>query len=275
MTDYRPVAAGLLLNRKNGLCGICGEYRLLTKTHVPPQAAGNSGPVTRADVMDHSSSGFGGTRWLIGGMWVRGLCGACNSFAGAKYDEAYGDFAARLWEWLAVGNRLVVPSSQAVPLAPGRVSRSILSGMLGISPHTRILHPSLADQMCEGGPVVLPGGLSLRVAIYPGNHAMLAGPMLTGMLDGSSGAINTLATVTFRPLSWALVTTDSDDVLARRGWVDATDWLRYGDDREAHDLRWLVPHGLPIVEKILHSPSDDGVQLYSKEIAPLMVGRIP
>ncbi|KQR39213.1 hypothetical protein ASF80_07250 [Microbacterium sp. Leaf159] len=225
--------------------------------------------------MNGADSGVVAGKWYIGGMWVRGLCAECNSFAGAQYDTAYGDFATRLWQWLQVGTRVALPSTQPVSLAPGRVSRAILSGMLGISPHVRVLHPSLADQMYKGGPVALPGGLSLRVAIYPGKAAMLAGPMLTGLLDGSSGAINTLATVTFRPLSWALVTTDTDDMLAARGWIDATDWLRYEDDREAHDLRWLAPHGLPVVHTILHSPSNDGMQLYSKDIAPLMRGRIP
>lgn len=275
MTSRAPVAAGLLLNRKTGQCGVCGESRALTKTHVPPQAAGNTGLVERADVMSENSRGIVAGRWLIGGMWVRGLCGECNSFAGGLYDKAYGDFATRLWEWLKVGTRIALPSAQPILLAPGRVSRAILSGMLGISPHIRVLHPTLADQMYRGGPVVLPGGLSLRVAVYPGNAAMLAGPMLTGILDRSSAAINTLATVTFRPLSWALVTTDTDDILARRGWIDATDWLRYEDDRESHDLRWLAPHGLPVVHSILHAPSNDGMQLYSKEIAPIMRGRIP
>ena len=207
-------------------------------------------------------------------MWVRGLCGECNSFAGGQYDRAYGDFTTRLWAWMQVGTRLALPSAQPIPLAPGRVTRAILSGMLGISPHIRVLHPTLADQIYRGGPVALPGGRSLRVAIYPGNQAMLAGPMLTGSLDGSSDAINTLATVTFRPLSWALITSDTDDTLASRGWVDATDWLRYEDDRETHDLRWLAPNGLPVVHTILHAPSNDGMQLYSKEIALIMRGRI-
>lgn len=265
MPDRGPIAAGLLLDKRTGKCGICGDHRKLSRRHVPPQAAGNTGAVERADVMSNRRDGFTPGSWRIGGMWVRGLCVACNSFAGARYDEAYGDFASRLWSWMQIGTRLSVPAAQAVPFAPGRVSRSILSGMLGISPHTRVLHPTLARQVERGGPVQLPGALSLRVAIYPGLRALLSGPMLTGLWDGSSRAINTLATATFRPLSWALVSDDSDDVLAARGWVDATDWLRYEDDREEYDLRWLAPRGLPVVTSILHAPSDSGMQLYSKE----------
>ncbi|GAA1815368.1 hypothetical protein GCM10009749_26390 [Agromyces neolithicus] len=108
-----------------------------------------------------------------------------------------------------------------------------------------------------------------------GSGAQLTGPMLTGLTDGSGRAIHSLAAITFRPLSWALSTTDSDDVLADRGWVDATAWLLYEDDRDSHDLRWLAPSGIPETRSILHAPSNTEFQMYSKEIAPIMVGRIP
>lgn len=147
--------------------------------------------------------------------------------------------------------------------------------MLGISPHTRVLHPTLAEQVHEGGPVRLPGEITLRVATYMGTAAQLTGPMLTGLTDGSGRAIHTLAAVTFRPFSWALATSDSDAVLAGRGWVDATEWLLYEDARDSHDLRWLAPNGVPEVQTILHAPSNSDIQMYSKEIAPIMVGRLP
>lgn len=275
MTDARPAPAGLLLGSRARPCGVCGSYRKLSKTHVPPQAAGNTAGVVRADMMTAPGVGLRPGNWHIGGMWVRGLCADCNNYAGAQYDSAYADFAKRMSSWISTRERISVPSAPAIPLAPGRVSRSVLSGMLGISPHIRVLHPTLATQVHDGGPVRLPGGIALRVAIYRGLGAQLTGPMLTGLTDGTSRAINTLAAVTFRPFSWALVNVDSDDVLAGRGWVDATDWLRYEDDREAHDLRWLAPRGIPEVASILHAPSDTSIQMYSKEIAPIMLGRLP
>lgn len=266
--------AGLLLDERSRPCGICGRTSKLSKTHVPPQAAGNTGPVERTDMMT-GQGGYQAGAWRIGGMWVRGLCAECNSFAGAHYDTAYADFASQLSHWASVGSRAWVPGAQAVSLAPGRVTRSILSGMLGISPHVRELHPTLTAQMTIGGPVRLPGELRLYVAGYLGLAAQLTGPMLTALVDGSRAAVNTLAAVTFRPLTWALATSDSFGVLENRGWVDATDWLRYEDDRESVDLRWLAPSGVQWLPTVLHAPSDDGVTLYSKEIAPIMAGRIP
>jgi len=267
-------AAGLLLDNHARLCGICGHYGNLSKTHVPPRAAGNAKYVERANSMT-GPNGVGPGRWESGGMWVRGLCQTCNSFAGSRYDLAYAEFAHRLENWFARGTRLEVPGAQAVTLAPGRVSRSMLSGMLGLSPHIRVLHPTLAAQLEAGGPVHLPGNLTLRLSAYLKNDAQLTGPVLSGMVDGSGRSVHTLAAVTFRPLSWALVTSDSNDELANRGWIDVTEWLRYEDDRESHDLRWLAPIGLPVIGSVLHAPSNDGIQLYSKEIAPIMFGRLP
>jgi hypothetical protein len=228
-------------------------------------------------VMMTGPGGYGPGRWVKGGMWVRGLCASCNNFAGAHYDSAYADFARQVegeFE-LELRSRLWAPRGQAVSFAPGRVSRSAMSGMFALSRPLRELHPVLADQMKDGGPVHLPGQLTLRVAGYMGRDGQLCGPMLSGTVDGTGRSINTLASISWRPLTWALATSDSDNLLAELGWVDATGWLRYGDERESHDLRWLAPKGLPLLRSILHAPSDDGFQMYSSEITPIMMGRLP
>lgn len=269
-----PRTAGLLLNSAERPCGICGTVRKLSRTHVPAQAAGNTRDVLRSDMMT-SDSGYGPGRWNEGGMWVRGLCADCNGFAGKRYDRAYGDFAKSVHAWADVGTRAFLPAVPAVRLAPGRVTRSILSGMLGISPHLREFHPTLAEQMQEGGPVRLPGGLSLWISGFLGTYAQLTGPMITGLTDGTGRAVNTLAAVTFRPLSWALATSDSEDLLRELGWIETTEWLRYDDDRESVDLRWLTLAPLRFMRKALHAPDDDSFTLYSSEISPIMAGRIP
>ena len=136
-------------------------------------------------------------------MWMRGMCASCHSFAGGRYDQAYADFAHQLQGWMETAARVLVPSPQGITVAPGRVAQSVLSGMLGISPHIRAFNTTLADQVEAGGPVHLPGGTALRVAVYIGRDAQLTGPMLTGFTDGSGDRIDTLVGVTFRRLSWA------------------------------------------------------------------------
>jgi hypothetical protein len=146
--------------------------------------------------------------------------------------------------------------------------------MLGISGNIRTMHPGLADQVCAGGPIRLPGGLRLKLALHTGRGAQLTGPMLSGFpLDGRV-AVNTLAAVTFRPLSWALAAVTDGDPLDADGWLDVTEWLLYEDDREAHDLRFLAPRGMPMALDVRHQPSERSLQMYSSEITPILVGRV-
>jgi hypothetical protein len=97
MSDKRPPGTlGVDLRKPGpGPCGLCGEVRKMTKAHVPPQTAGNRNQVTCATVRIHNHIRSNG-RPVAGGMWLRGLCGDCNSLAGARYDPAYGDFTKAL-----------------------------------------------------------------------------------------------------------------------------------------------------------------------------------
>lgn len=266
-------SAVLHLDGRARPCGICGDIRRLSKTHVPPKAAGNTAGFLRA-LMVSDEEGFRPGRWEKGGMWVYGLCRDCNLYAGSNYDQAYASFSNAILRWhttrTVVSSRMV----QAISFAPGRVSRAALSGLLGLSPHIRALHPSLAYQLEAGGPVIMPGGLSLMLALYLGEGGQLAGPMLSGIPDGSGQSINTLASFTFRPLSWALATSETAEFLLESSWVDANEWLRYENDRESVDLRYLHPRGVPQTSTILHAPGADQFTLYSKEIATMVVGRM-
>lgn len=212
-------------------------------------------------------------RWERGGMWVRGLCGPCNADAGGRYDRAYAAFADELRQRLVP--RFPISNTPPIKVAPGRVARSILSGMLGISPNIRVMHRDVAEQVKSGGPVRLPGRLSLRLALYLGADAQLTGPMLTAFPLDARATVNTLASVTFNPFSWALSGIGDDDALGSAGWLDVTEWLLYEDDREAHDLRFLAPRGLPVTPAVLHQPSNQGMQMYSAEITPILLGRLP
>ncbi|MFC0678294.1 hypothetical protein ACFFGH_10625 [Lysobacter korlensis] len=268
---------GLRLGNQPRPCGVCGTVRKLSRTHVPPQAAGNTGPVTRKYMLGGSEGYRSGREYIgeyIGGIWVYGLCMDCNSLSGGRYDRAYADFAAGIERWFSVAGRVWHPDMPAIRLAPGLVTRSVLYGMLAISPNTRVMRPSLAEQLLAGGPVRLPGELSLRVATYLGRRALLTGPILTANVLGTRSEVNTLAAFTFRPLTWALAAGDSREYFDSRRWADATEWLLYEDDRVDVDVRWLTRSSARTGD-VLHAPGDELLQLFSSEIAPIVEGRIP
>lgn len=129
-------------------CGLCGDMRKMTKTHVPPQTAGNTGTVERASDLISRDGVRRPGRWNRGGLWVRGLCEACNQLAGRRYDHAYGDFARALTTASrARAPGLIVSPSHVPPvqLAPGLASRCILIGMFAI--HPRLRHIFRRSQM--------------------------------------------------------------------------------------------------------------------------------
>jgi hypothetical protein len=228
-----------------------------TRAHVPPQVAGNTPSVLRApDVIDARRSRRPGT-WNEGGMWVRGLCYDCNHLSGRAYDWPYADFAAqvgRLSTPIATHLQVIPGEPPGVFFAPGLVARCVLYGMFAINPRLRIIFPSLAydlvhEQPPGHGPVRWPDQLTLRVArTHPAvQHRGLLSSGIWSMRLLTERVVHfPFADIAFRPLIWSLVPADSDSERDGLGpqvtkpLADASDWINYGPDRTAVDLRSLT-----------------------------------
>ncbi|MEU9247927.1 hypothetical protein [Streptomyces sp. NPDC048385] len=224
----------------------------MTKAHVPPQAAGNKGDVisTTVRVIDRERTNG---RPKTGGMWLRGLCRDCNGLAGAHYDRAYGDFAVRLMTYASARSHLFLPvpdPSPPVSVAPGRVARSVLIGMFATTPHLREMFPGLARDLRELRPhITMPDGATLRMALYPSRSTRLASMSYGMRVLTRRQHYNVFSEIYFRPLAWTL--SPSDDRLddselgesAIKMWPVVDQWLQYGDDVTALDLRDLSSPG--------------------------------
>lgn len=254
--DKRPPGTLGIDLRTPGLrpCGLCGEVREMTKAHVPPQVAGNRDKVRSATVRVHNNVRSAG-RLAAGGMWMRGLCGDCNSLAGLNYDTAYGAFAKALDIYQRSRSHLHLPAAPAPPVrvAPGRVARSILIGMFATTPQLRVTFPGLAADLCERRDhITLPDGASLRMALYPLRWTRLASMFSNYHVLGRRLYYNVFSEVYFRPLAWALIPSDrghpehmGESVFDCLGWATVDEWLQYGDDVAAVDLRDLCRRGVP------------------------------
>lgn len=284
MPSSRPLHGPTYLGGRplSRACALCGRPGGLTRAHVPPQAAGNTGEVRR--YRPGISKGTLGPQGMPqkGGLFIESLCRDCNSWAGARYDGAYSDFAHRL-EFATNSAALFLPRDvPPVSLAPGLVSRSILIGLMAVNPRIRVNYPMLADQLLDEDPEIrLPGGLELRMALTAQRTARLAAaPSIMKVLDRRLFHL-ALAEVWFRPLAWALVPTPGHtpelgpDLVVAHGWTDATDWLRYSTARTSVDLRNIVK-SLPLVRHPRADPidRDNWVEMLSDE-APLLEGYLP
>lgn len=257
--------------------------REMTKAHVPPQAAGNTGKVTNASTRIVGGV-LGPGRFSSGGLWLRGLCRDCNSLAGAEYDRAYADFSRAIESFMRFSSRghLLHPeAAPAVSVSPGRVARCVLFGMFGISPNLRAIFPELADALRRQDPhVKMPDGVSLRWALYGGRGARLAGPIHAHRVLGHPQVYLTSAEIYFRPLAWVLAPRGTgglkgyESVLDREHWANADEWPQYGLDVTSVDLRNLTRH-VPVVVHPMQGARDQWVELFSDEITPILEGVLP
>jgi hypothetical protein len=209
-------------------------------------------------------------------MWVFGLCDPCNNLA-SRYDAAYGDFATITARFMTSAGRRLARSSYELPavaLAPGLVARSVLYGMFAIAPRLRIIVPQFARALLRNdGDIQWPSQLRLRLALTRPPLARLAGHVLSQRVLGYRTGYHAHGEIYFPPFAWVLNPSDGGQTMDEVGWADASEWIRYGGDRTAVDLRHLVSR-LPIVRHPQHA-SDEWMHFMSDEITPLLDGYIP
>lgn len=146
-------------------CGLCGKAEKLSKTHIPPRAAGNQGLARRlVEFLDpHGSSFLQLTKiGTGGGAYGRWLCVDCNQRTG-RWDEEYARWSRSLA--LQVQEAGLQPGRQ-LPMflpdvAPGSVVRAMWAWMFALDPTLRADKPDLAASILSGDPVDPPADLRL------------------------------------------------------------------------------------------------------------------
>lgn len=270
-----------LLRRKGdeGPCGLCGVVGKLSRTHVPPQSAGNDHGVQRNYLRSMTVNGLqmqAVGRKSDGGMYVYGLCRICNTTAG-KWDVSYAELANGLRRCWATGS-VLVPGDRmrlpAVECSPGEVARSVLMGLFGVNHVLRDRFPDLAAGLLAGTePLALPQEFRLRLALARGTVGRLTGALHSmKVADTKSGVIEYLrsdAAVYFPPLAWNL-TDEGSTYFDGQGWGDASSWVSIPTG-ERRDVDTLCP-SLPLVQE----PSQDAresnsfVHLMSDDLTPIV-----
>ena len=264
-------------NRREGRCGLCGTRAQLTKTHVPPQAAGNTGAVERWFLLDAPTGTARRSPMRSGGLWFRSLCSSCNSLAGGRWDAGLAGLHAAIGPvWTA--ERLALPagyrhSPRSCDLCVGAAARSMLVSAFALNPKLRSLHPDVAKSLLSLDPVPLPDGLRLSIAWAIGRAARVTGSIggfyIFGprMRSGRPLGAMCFAQAHFPPLAWRLAVADEDDLVERQGWADVTDWLLRSDE-EAVPLATACPP-LPPVSLPRQDPQLgwQWTEMYSNEAA--------
>jgi hypothetical protein len=231
-------------------CGLCGTKTQLTRTHVPPQCAGNTGLVYRRFWISRDQTLSHG-RPQIGGLHVYGLCKKCNGIQ-ALYDPAYCELARALYPcWIRgevalPGGRMELPNPQ---IAPGAVARSVLVSMFGLNANLRMMYPQLAESLHQqADSIQLPVDVQLRLALARGTTARVTGPIFGHSIRTRIG-FSTMAQIYFPPLAWQLADNNppaipnGPSLLDRQGWADVSNWIMSipADRRNLHSLVRSLP----------------------------------
>lgn len=272
---HRPV--GLVRRaRDSHRCGLCGEESRLTKTHVPPQCAGNTGLVGRSTIVVHGGSAKR-SRKLHGGLWVYGLCASCNLMQ-SVYDPSYCEFSKAMNPYWVKNRSTVLPRRIALPddqIHPGSVARSILIGSFGVNPNLRRVYPDLAEQLLQRDKAILiPEDFQLRLAIARGGMARVTGAIggyfaMGPRLNDEPIGCMTHALVYFPPLAWQVLP-NRRSLLDLQDWADVSSWLAY-DVNKQDTIRHLCS-ALPAVVHPLQHPVqwENWLELFSSETTEIV-----
>lgn len=264
------------------LCHLCQRSTDLTRAHVPPQCAGNAGsrvtrmrPYIREGVLRHDTP-------QEGGLWLRTLCRACNGLAG-QYDDAYGDLAKQVTRSDRLHARpFALPnhagSVPAVYVAPGRVARSLLHGVVALAPSLRLVQHELVGQLLrDEADLRLPPGLQLRVARVSRPVCRISSAYSMMQVLGVRQVYDVFAEICFPPFIWALCAPApaslGGSLVDRERWGDATEWIRYSPAAVRSDLRDVLDR-LPTTVHPAHRDRDQWIELSSPESSYLLEGLV-
>jgi hypothetical protein len=169
------------LERK-GTCALCGRYRPLSDTHVPPKSAGNTVPTGRMVIVSTPGSPPTTARGRVREGGVRGylLCQDCNS-ATSRWDGEFGLWCRSIAEQIRATYGAQLPVRPGTEMAltlpsarPGAFIRSTLAGMFAINGDLRPRYPSVASAILQGRPTPMPADLWFGLALVDG-HAVVDG----------------------------------------------------------------------------------------------------
>lgn len=254
----------------NDRCGLCGHDGQLSRTHIPPRAAGNQGRARRLhEFIDEHGRSFVQLKNIGtgGGGWGRWLCADCNQKTG-EWDDEYGRWSRNLV--LGLHDAGVRPGRE-LPIhlqrvAPGAVVRAMWAWMFALNPSLRLTQPDLAASVLSGDPVEPPPELRLVIGATTslgiwvsgqvGGQAFRTpvgrGPGYTtesGIRVASTEEVDTPDVAISSPPFVVLLADTSDDM--RVSYTDTGDWLREdAHDRRDVDLLLPVVRGLETLDEL-------------------------
>jgi hypothetical protein len=238
----------LILPTGLGTCCICGLNRKLTFEHIPPKHAFNQGggKSTSFEQLIEAEDGHKiRYRKDRKGFGRQSLCEPCNNITGARYGDAYINWAHQGMRFLDATGTLALPFH----IFPSRIAKQIISMFASTNgPSFFAAHPELRKFVLDRNAVGIPHKFRLYTYLTTSNTqaGRITGIVATMDFGGSGPSV--FSEIAFMPFGYIL-TIGSQPPAA--GLFDITFFCyeRFGQYRDLH---------LPIPSREVHShlPAD-------------------
>jgi len=249
------------VNSREGFCNICGEFRKLSKDHVPPKGCGNVGRTEVFELID----ALGAELPLRprtkqqNGAHHRTLCENCNNLLGSNYDPELIRFSASVRT--IARSPLVLPRILDIPCIPGRLARSVVGHVLAAGPRetsgptTGTMQAGLSAYVLDES-AQFPEQLDVYYWLYP--YTTQVAISAAGLMVGMGRAFVVIGVLKFFPvgflLAWERPRGMRFNLAALRPY-----------HRQDGMSEVLLPLALkPVLrEKFPEGPTEDGALLYN------------
>jgi hypothetical protein len=163
--------------QRYGECSLCGMVTKLSKTHVPPKAAGNSGPARVAvEVVEDGISRIGLGTPKDGGMWGWWFCEGCNGIT-RRWDEEFMGWSIPLLlkiqeERRPIGVELYYEQTDG---DPGAFVRELWAWAFAIDERLHTEYPAVAEAVRNGHATEPPDDHRMLLAVTSDLRIWVAG----------------------------------------------------------------------------------------------------
>lgn len=206
-----------------GVCRLCGEERMLSFEHVPPQEAFNDAMVIGLDIkhlmarIERGEASFSdvmtGTKKIYQqrGSGDYTLCTECNSNTGSWYGAEYVDFTRALYRFCGT----VAPGSGVsviIRMRPLRVLKQILTMFCSAcGPRFAERQSTIRRYLLNKDSRYYPHGIQLWAGLFDVHHSQLSRQQgLSGLISEGHEDPIYLAEISYPPFVYVMTTEGSN-----------------------------------------------------------------
>ncbi len=189
-------------HKKDSICNICQQDKVLSIDHVPPQACppAKSRVTSRLLYQIMGDTSFR-PRQDQNGVTFKTICSDCNNLLGSRYDRALGDISRRIESF--VESNLSLPDSFEIECQPNAVMRSVLGHLLAAKTETdEVMIDGLIRPCVIDPSMPIHDDIHILYWVYPYEETVILRDFCMPAVRGRFGDVGFFNLLKFYPLAF-------------------------------------------------------------------------